>query len=63
MPEIWCIPFISNIIYYFHLYLIVFIIIIFGSKVNLCSVETVVGEFEVMNPVLISNRNLVGEPI
>ena len=35
-PKIWCIPFISNIICFF-----------FGSEVNVCSEETVVGEFEV----------------
>ena len=39
-PKIWCIPFLSNIIYFF------------GSEVNLCSEETVVGEFEVRYPVM-----------
>ena len=34
----------------FYLYLILFIL--FGSEVNLCSEETVVGEFEVRYPVM-----------
>ena len=35
----------------FHLYLILFIF--FGSEVNVCSEETVVGEFEVRYPIII----------
>ena len=36
----------------FNLYLIIIILFFFGSEVNICSEETVVGEFEVRYPIM-----------